>query len=117
MSRGAKTALIIGGVVLLVLAALPAILGAVNPSGYRTWGWGRMGPGMIYGFGGAWFMGILMIIFWGLIIWGIIALVRYFGGNRQAMLHSDSAMEILKRRYASGEITREEFEEKKKTLN
>ena len=69
-------------------------------------GWGMMGPRMMYGFGG-WYMGILMILFWGLIIWGIIALIRYFGRNRLNEPQYNSALEILKRRYAQGEINKE----------
>jgi putative membrane protein len=57
-----------------------------------------------------------MIVFWGLIIWGIIALVRYLSGNRQNGSPNNSALEILKSRYAHGEINKEEFEEKKKAL-
>jgi putative membrane protein len=116
MCKGTRMALIIGGTILALLIILPLILGVVTGSGYRTWGWGMMGPGMMYGFGGGWFMAIFMVIFWGLIIWGIIALVRYFSGTRSYYASENSAMEILKRRYAQGEINREEFEEKKKTL-
>jgi len=79
-------------------------------------GWGMMGPGMMYGFGGGWFMGIFMILFWGLIIWGIIALVRYFSRTRTSDSQDTSALEILKKRYARGEISQEEYEEKKKAL-
>lgn len=77
-----------------------------------------MWPWFNGGFGGfGWIMPILMIVFWGLIIWGIIALVR--GVNRHGCCSSDSsesAIEILKRRYASGEITKEEFEDKKRAI-
>jgi len=63
------------------------------------------------------FMGFGMILFWVLLIGVIILVVKMFldsSGKRQS--ESVSALEILKRRYASGEITREEFDEKKKDL-
>jgi putative membrane protein len=68
-----------------------------------------MGPW--YGWGG-------MVIFWGLVIWGIVALVHRTSGNGYGTdhQHSESALEVLKRRYAKGEINKEEFEEKKKAL-
>ena len=37
--------------------------------------------------------------------------------NAQSVSDSDSAMEILDKRYALGEINSEEYREKKKTLN
>jgi putative membrane protein len=71
-----------------------------------------------WGFGGFWWiMPIIMVIFWGLIIWGIIAFVRSVNKSRCCgTTQSESALEILKRRYASGEITKEEFEEKKRAI-
>jgi putative membrane protein len=64
------------------------------------------------------FFGGWMIIVWiviiGLIVWGVIALTRYAGkstGGRREPL------EILKERYAKGEISREEFEQVKKDLS
>jgi putative membrane protein len=78
-----------------------------------------MGPWFGGGFGGwgGWLMGVGMIVFWGLIIWGIVALVRRTGRSGCCgQESSESALEILKKRYAKGEIGKEEFEEKKKTL-
>ena len=82
------------------------------------WPWFNGGYG---GFWGMWFMPVIMIVVWGLIIWGIVALVRGtvrggWGRDGSSELHPDSAMEILKKRYARGEISKEEFEERKKNL-
>ena len=63
-------------------------------------------------------MPIIMVLFWGLVIWGVIALVRGLGfccvPTQQN--NKDSALDILKNRYAKGEINRDEFESKKKDL-
>ena len=59
---------------------------------------------------------IFMIVFWGLLIVGLIFLVRYLIGNTKASKGEESALEILKKRYARSEIDKEEFEQKKKDL-
>ncbi len=72
------------------------------------------------------FSWIFMVIFWGFIIWAIIALVRGGFGNSHMCGHDHgddargkdkSPLEILKERYAKGEIDKKEFEDKKKDLN
>jgi Predicted membrane protein len=65
------------------------------------WGWG-------------WGMG--MVLFWILIVAGIIVLVKWIAGQKSASLPEDSALDIIKRRYAKGEISREDFERMKKDL-
>lgn len=67
------------------------------------------------GMGGAGWL--VMVVFWGLVIFGIVALVSWArrGENRRAE-HGESSLEILKRRYARGEIDKSEFEEKKRDL-
>ncbi len=117
MNKNVKTALIIGGIVVAVLIIVPLVFGAV--SGGQYGGWGMMGPGMMGGFGWWWLMPIFFIIFWGLVIWGIVALVRGMSGSRGSDSGSsrpDSALEVLKKRYARGEIDKKEYEEKKKDL-
>jgi putative membrane protein len=75
--------------------------GGGNPMmGYNGWG----------GFG--W---IFMIVFWVLIILGVVALVRYLGRSGQQEEHR-TPLDILKERYARGEINKKEFEEKKKDI-
>ena len=115
MDKNVKTALIIGGIVIAVLIIVPLVFGVV--SGWQYGDWGMMGLGMMGGFGGGWFMPIFMIIFWGLVLWGIVTLVRGLSGSRGSdSSAADSALEILKRRYARGDINKEEYEEKKKDL-
>ncbi len=65
-----------------------------------------------------WFGGGWMIIFWIGLIVGAFFLVKYLvDQNRSSSTGKESTpLEILKRRYASGEITQEEFEQKKKDL-
>lgn len=71
---------------------------------------------MGYGSGGFWLGPIIMILFWVLVIVGIIALIKYFMNGDQATPSSNDALNILKERYAKGEIDKEEFEAKKKDL-
>ena len=79
------------------------------------WGWG-MHP--MWWMGGAWGIGMMfmMLLFWILVIAGLVLAVRWLiseGKERR----SDSAMEILRQRYARSEINKEEFEAKKRDLS
>ena len=70
---------------------------------------GYEGYGNMMGwFGG----GIMMILFWVLVIIFIVWIIREISGKNSR----SNALEILKERYAKGEIDKKEFEEKKKDL-
>jgi putative membrane protein len=82
----------------------------------------HMGSGMMGEWGMGWFGGIFMIIFWVFIIVGVVFLIKWLvqspkghsGYGRTEI--SSKALDILKERYARGEINKQEFEEKKKDL-
>ena len=57
---------------------------------------------------------IFMILFWGLVVYGIILLIRQFSSSPKETTHR--AMAVLMERYAKGDITREEFEAIKKDI-
>jgi putative membrane protein len=76
---------------------------------------------MMGDWGMGWFGMIVMFIFWSLIIVGLVLLIRWLiqatGSRGHSGGNTDSkAMDILKERYARGEINRDEFESMKKDL-
>lgn len=59
-----------------------------------------------------------MVVFWGLVIVGIVALIRGLGdrGPSGQTRRLELPVEILRRRYAAGELTKEQFEEMKRNV-
>lgn len=71
------------------------------------------------GYGMGWFGGVFMIVFWVAVIAGLFLLIRWVAATSRKGDRAngdDSPLEILKRRYARGEISKEEFERMKKEL-
>ena len=70
-------------------------------AGFGSGGWGGMGVGMV--------------LFWGVVIALIVLAVRSMGGGA-AKEGDQTPLQILKERYARGEIGQDEFEQKKRDL-
>lgn len=76
-------------------------------------GWWGMGIGFVF-----------MILFWALVILGIVALIRWLTWESQAGREQDrrkqprdkTPLDIVKERYARGEIDRDEYEQKRRDL-
>src|SRR3989338_3455838 len=85
----------------LTAVALLLLFGSFGMGGY-----GMMGFGMGFGF-------LFMLLFWGVLIWLGVCLIN---GARPGK-KEEKPSNILKKRYASGEISKKQYEEMKKELN
>ena len=80
--------------------------------GYHMWDGGWHG----------WFFGpIMMIVFIAVAVVVVVLLVRWLGGSHHSPAHHPYAptktpLDILKERFAKGEIDKEEFEERRRVL-
>ena len=113
--RGRDVAILVGAIALVVLFF--GLLG-----GGMMMGWGMFGPGMMgwggYGFNP--FAWIAMLVFWALIIGGlallVVWLVREVLPAAVVPVGPPHALDVLKARYARGEITRDQYEEMKREI-
>lgn len=120
-----------GTVITVVLIVILVLLFFVGAGMMGMGGLGTMAPGMMGGYGGM--MGgygsqfgfgfnpigaILSLVFWALVIGGIMLLVVWLARNagKERGAPSESPLNILKVRYAKGEITKEQFEQMKREL-
>lgn len=73
---------------------------------------------MMFGFGsGFGFGGISMVLWWALIVISIVALVKCLSASSRGCRGDGKAMDILRERYARGEIDATEFQQKKLDLS
>ncbi len=68
--------------------------------------WGATGIGMM----------VMMLVFWGLVIVALVLGIRWLITQGREP-RADSLLEILKKRYARGEIDNEEYEAKKREIS
>ncbi len=94
----------------LTLTAWPASAMA-DPGDAWADGYGHMMGGWGYGLFGP----LMMLVYWGVIIALIVVVVRWLSDNRGQAGRKD-AMDILRERFAAGEIDEEEFNRRKRAL-
>jgi putative membrane protein len=98
MDSTTRGLLIVLAVLVVVALAFSALTGGMMGPGFA--GQGPLGPGMMQGR-------------WGVLIVGLALLARAVGVGRGP--HS-TPLDVLKRRYAAGQITREQYEQIRKDL-
>jgi putative membrane protein len=74
------------------------------------WGWGGLGHGLW------WAGGVMMVVVWAVIITGGVLLIRYLARQGSRRGRDGEPLEILKTRYARGEISREQFDAMRRDL-
>ncbi len=102
--------------VIIIVIVLVVLLFGLMGSGMMLGG--RMMGGYGYGYG-SW--GIFMGLFWILIIAGVVSLLVWFfrqghPSETTPTPGGDRALETLRQRYASGEITKEQFDQMRRDL-
>jgi putative membrane protein len=70
---------------------------------------------------GGWHIGgiimlVLLLVIIGLVVWGVMTLVKHSASASKSTGEQD-ALDIAKRRYARGEISKEQFDQIKKDLS
>jgi putative membrane protein len=79
------------------------------------WHWEMHPMVWMWGAGGLVMM-LMMLVFWGVVITGLVYAIRWMMGQGRRPA-DDSALTILRERYARGDIGREEFEAKRRDLS
>ena len=116
MNRKTSTLLSLGVSAALIAAAIWLLY---KHNAGMWMGGGRWGMGYHHMMGGG--MGIVMIIFWVVLIGALVLLVSgMINGIRSSQANHDDLrkpLEILKQRYALGEIDKAEYEDKRRSLS
>lgn len=104
---------------ILSIASLGGALAPLASAHAQGWGGNYPGARMMWDYGWhGWFLGPLaMILFWGLLIAAVVLVVRWLTGPAAGPAGSARApLDILKERFARGEIGKEEFEERRRVM-
>jgi putative membrane protein len=100
---------------LLWTIASPVIgASSVLAYGNNSWQQGRWGHHMMgYGYGGGWIMWILFIVLIVIVVYLLMQTPKKRDGGGAG---EDTPLQILKKRYAKGEIGKEDFDRMRKDL-
>ncbi len=93
--------------------ALPALLSPAMAQDYgHPHAWGG-------GWGGMFFGPMMMVVFLAAVVVVAVVAIRWIGGSGQAASHAGriSPLDLLKERYARGEIDKQEYEERRSVLS
>ncbi len=92
------------------------VVAAVMRAQERAWDWG-WGMHPMWGVWGVWGVGMMLmgLVFWALVLAALVLGIRWLVTQGRAP-QPDTALDILRQRYARGEINREEFESRKRDL-
>jgi putative membrane protein len=103
------------GIMALILLT-EALIPAPALAQERPWEWGwRMHPGWWMWSAGGVVMMLMMLVLWGLVIAGIVLGIRWLARQGREE-RPDRALDLLRERYARGEINKEEFEARRRDL-
>ena len=94
--------------ILIIISALAFLACAPGPNGPGG-NWGHM---MGYGYGGG-FMWLIVLVLVGVAVYFLLQVSKSKGSDGSII---ETPLDILKKRYAKGEIDKEEFDRKKKDL-
>jgi putative membrane protein len=104
---------------------MPYFAGGANTGGGMMGSWSNpvsqrsnfINPMMNFGYGFGLLGWIWTIVWWALVIAGVVAIVQWMAGRSKTRSGGEKTpLDILKERYARGEISKEEFEAKKKDI-
>ncbi len=108
--RGRPMKRILGSLGAILSGVVMPMLAWAQERPYEDWGmhymWGATGIGMM----------LMMLVFLGLVIAALVLGIRWLVTQGREP-RTDSALDILRQRYARGEINKEEFETKKRELS
>jgi putative membrane protein len=110
MNRKTSTFLSIGISAALVAGAIWFLFNHHNDM-WAAGPW-TMPHGMMMGGG----MGFLMILFWAVVLMALVLLISAVFSGRRPSSHTESALEILQKRYARGEIDKDRFDAMRREL-